>query len=63
MVRRGGAGVRITATGSLPLSITISAPARTHVSKVAGGFCFRDVDHMVSHGAIIPSFLVTGFGL
>src|SRR5450755_768121 len=28
-----------------------------HVSKVAGGFRFRDVDHMVSHAAIIPSFL------
>ena len=39
------------------------AHARQHVSKVAGGFCFRDVDHMVSHGAIIPSFLAAGFGL
>jgi len=39
------------------------AHARQQVSQVAGGFCLRDVDHMVSHGAIIPSFLVTGFGL
>ena len=34
--------------------------ARQHVRKVAGGFRFRDVDHMVGHGAIIPSFLLLG---
>ena len=33
--RRGGAGAWITATGSLPLSITISAPARTRANTEA----------------------------
>ena len=33
------------------------AHARQQVSPVAGGFCLRDVDHMVSHGAIILSFI------
>ena len=32
------------------------AHPRQYYSKVAGGFCFRDVDHMVSDGEIIPSF-------
>src|SRR5207253_8241471 len=35
IVRRGGAGAWITATGSLPLSITTSAPARTRASTSA----------------------------
>lgn len=35
MVRRGGAGAWIIATGSLPLSITTSAPARTRASTSA----------------------------
>lgn len=35
MVRRGGAGAWITAAGSLPLSITTSAPARTRASTSA----------------------------
>ena len=58
MDRRGGTGAWITATGNLPLSITISAPARTRATarEVIGGFRFRDVDHMVSHATIIPSF-------
>ena len=30
-----------------------------HISEVAGGFSFRDVDDMVSHGAIIQSFLLS----
>jgi hypothetical protein len=34
--------------------------ARQHVRKVAGGFRFRDMDHMVGHGAITPSFLLLG---
>jgi hypothetical protein len=64
MDRRGGTGAWITATGSFPLSITISAPARTRASsEVAGGFRFRDVDHMVSHAAIIPLFTVFRFRL
>ena len=35
MDRRGGIGAWITATGSFPLSITISAPARTRASSPA----------------------------
>ncbi len=39
--------------------------ARTHPreqpSEVIGGFRFRDVDHMVSHATIIPSFPVFRF--
>src|SRR5271166_3114661 len=35
MDRRGGTGAWITATGSFPLSITISAPARTRASSPA----------------------------
>ena len=35
MDRRGGIGAWITATGSLPLSITTSAPARTRASSPA----------------------------
>ncbi len=35
MDRRGGTGAWITATGSFPLSITISAPARTRASRPA----------------------------
>src|ERR1035441_9802934 len=35
MDRRGGIGAWITATGSLPLSITTSAPARTRASSRA----------------------------
>ena len=63
MVRRRGVGAWIMATGNLPLSITTSAPApsaRQHIGEVAGGFRFRDEDHMVSHGAVIPSFLLLG---
>ena len=29
----------------------------------AGGFRFRDVDHLVSHGAIIPSFFLVRFSV
>jgi len=64
-VRRGAAGAWITAPGSLPLSITTSAPAhpRQQAGEVADGFRFRDADHMVSHGATIPSFLLVRFSL
>src|SRR5271157_2735059 len=35
------------------------ADVSQHRREVAGGFLFRDVDHIVSHGAIIPlSFLL-----
>src|SRR5271166_5288104 len=35
------------------------ADASQHRREVAGGFLFRDVDHIVSHSAIIPlSFLL-----
>lgn len=39
-----------------------STHPRQHVSKVAGGFRLRDVDHMVGHAAIISLFpLFLGF--
>ena len=65
MDRRGGIGASITAAGSLPLSITTSARARTLASspEVAGRFHFRAVDHMVSHTPIIPLFHVLRFCL
>jgi hypothetical protein len=42
-------------------NLCTGAHTRQHVSKVAGGFRFRDVDHMVSHDAIIPAFLLVRF--
>src|SRR5260370_3815386 len=42
-------------------NLCTGAHTRQHLSKVAGGFRFRDVDHVVSHDAIIPSFLLVRF--
>src|SRR3984885_12699282 len=66
MVRRGGGGAWITATGSLPLfdhGLRAGAHARHAPGEVAGSFRLRDVDYMVSHGTIIPSFLFVRFGI
>ena len=37
--------------------------ARVDKRTGAGGFRFRDVDHLVSHGAIIPSFFLGRFSV
>jgi len=36
------------------------AHPRQQPSEVAGGFCLRDMNHMVSHAPIIPSLPVSG---
>src|SRR5271165_1724114 len=38
------------------------ADASQHRREVAGGFLFRDVDHIVSHSAIIPLSFLLIFG-
>jgi hypothetical protein len=63
MVRRSGTGAWIMDHGYRQLAdldhdFRAGTHARQHVSKVAHGFRFRDVDHMVGHGAITPSFLL-----
>src|SRR5271157_2683088 len=44
---------------TLDYHFSARADASQHRREVAGGFLFRDVDHIVSHSAIIPlSFLL-----
>ena len=46
---------------ALDHNLCTGAHTRQHISKVAGGFRFRDVDHMVSHDAIVPAFPLVQF--
>src|SRR6266849_263431 len=56
MVRRDGAGGWITATGSLPLSITTSAPARTRARSPAKSLAASASEMWITWSAIARSY-------
>ena len=52
--RRRCMDYRYTQLAALDHDLCTGGHARQQVREVPGGFCLRDVDHIVGRGAIIP---------
>src|SRR5580704_10318037 len=63
MDRRGGTGAWITATGTFPLSITISAPARTRASSPAKSLAASASEMWITWSAMPRLYRHSVFGL